>query len=57
LALLFKQLATLRTDAPLIAKVGDLKWIGPTAKFTDWAEQLGPKVIARSIEAAETRRG
>jgi 5'-3' exonuclease len=53
LALLFKQLATLKTDAPLFSKVGDLKWAGPTAKFADWSERLGSKVIARSIKAAE----
>lgn len=33
LALLFKQLATLRTDAPLFADVDELQWRGPTAKF------------------------
>jgi 5'-3' exonuclease len=57
LALLFKQLATLKTDAPLHSKVSELKWIGPTPKFADWSERLGAKVIARSIEAAERLRG
>ena len=57
LALLFKQLATLKTDAPLISKVSELKWTGPTPKFADWSERLGPKVIARCIEAAEKLRG
>ena len=52
LALLFKQLATLKTDAPLFSKVGDLKWSGPTAKFADWSERLGDKVIARASKAA-----
>ncbi|HEY8322803.1 MAG TPA: 5'-3' exonuclease H3TH domain-containing protein, partial [Candidatus Baltobacteraceae bacterium] len=32
-ALLFKQLATLRTDAPLFENVDELKWCGPTAAF------------------------
>jgi 5'-3' exonuclease len=57
LALLFKQLATLKTDAPLLSKVGELKWVGPTTKFADWSERLGPKVIARSVEAAQMVRG
>jgi 5'-3' exonuclease len=56
LALLFKQLATLKTDAPLFSKVSALEWEGPTAKFADWSERLGPKVIARSIKAAEQLR-
>jgi 5'-3' exonuclease len=57
LALLFKQLATLKTDAPLFSKISDLKWAGPTAKFADWSERLGDKVIARSIKAAVELRG
>jgi 5'-3' exonuclease len=57
LALLFKQLATLNTDAPLLSKISELKWVGPTTKFADWSERLGPKVIARSAKAAELLRG
>lgn len=41
LALLFKQLATLRTDAPLFADVDELKWRGPTVEFTATCERLG----------------
>lgn len=33
LALLFKKLATLRTDAPLFARVDDLAWRGPSPGF------------------------
>jgi 5'-3' exonuclease len=57
LALLFKQLATLKTDAPLLAKVSELKWAGPATKFADWSERLGPKVIARAVKAAAELRG
>jgi 5'-3' exonuclease len=56
LALLFKQLATLKSDAPLFSKVSALEWAGPTPKFADWSDRLGPKVIARSIKAAEQLR-
>jgi 5'-3' exonuclease len=56
LALLFKQLATLKTDAPLLSKVSELKWAGPTAKFSEWADRLGDKVIARSTKAAAELR-
>jgi 5'-3' exonuclease len=41
LALLFKDLATLRTDAPLFGDVDDLRWRGPTAAFAECAELLG----------------
>src|SRR5229473_1739662 len=41
LALLFKDLATLRTDAPLFRDVDELKWRGATDTFAAWAERLG----------------
>jgi 5'-3' exonuclease len=56
LALLFKELATLKTDAPVLSKISELKWLGPTTTFPDWSERLGPKVIARSIKAAADLR-
>jgi 5'-3' exonuclease len=40
-ALLFKDLATLRTDAPLFSEVDALAWRGPTDGFAAWAERLG----------------
>ena len=52
LALLFKQLATLKTDAPLFSRVSELKWEGPIMTFAEWSERLGDKVIARSSKAA-----
>jgi len=56
LALLFKQLATLRTDAPLFADVDELQWRGPTDRFTVCAERLGdPRLLARAQKAAATR--
>ena len=41
LALLFKDLATLRTDAPLFRDVDALRWSGPTPAFDACAERLG----------------
>jgi 5'-3' exonuclease len=41
LALLFKDLATLRADAPLFRDVNELAWRGPTDAFPAWAERLG----------------
>jgi 5'-3' exonuclease len=40
-ALLFKQLATLRTDAPLFADVEELRWNGATEAFDEWAAKIG----------------
>jgi 5'-3' exonuclease len=41
LALLFKKLATLRTDAALFSDVEALRWHGPTDAFAAWAEKIG----------------
>lgn len=41
LALLFKRLATLRTDAPLFAAVDELEWRGPTDRFAARSARLG----------------
>ncbi|MBV8307916.1 MAG: flap endonuclease [Gammaproteobacteria bacterium] len=51
LALLFKDLATLRTDAPLFDDVEELTWRGPRPQFTDTAAQLGePRLVARAAK-------
>lgn len=41
LALLFKNLATLRTDAQLFDDTDVLEWRGPEKSFPAWAEKLG----------------
>lgn len=41
LALLFKKLATLCTDAKLFENVDELKWLGPTPEFPAACERLG----------------
>jgi 5'-3' exonuclease len=52
LALLFKRLATLRTDAALFADVDDLRWRGPTDAFVAWAEKIGDaRLLPRSRNA------
>jgi 5'-3' exonuclease len=40
-ALLFKDLATLRTDAPLFADVDALEWRGPAIHFSACVERMG----------------
>jgi 5'-3' exonuclease len=42
-ALLFKTLATLRTDAQLFRDVDALEWHGPTDAFPAWAERIADK--------------
>jgi 5'-3' exonuclease len=52
LALLFKNLATLRTDAPLFADVDELRWRGPTPEFPAYAERIGAtRVLERCLKA------
>jgi 5'-3' exonuclease len=51
LALLFKHLATLRTDARLFADVDELRWRGPTEAFVSWTERAGaPKLLERCLK-------
>jgi len=53
LALLFKNLATLRTDAALFAEVDELRWRGPTDAFAAWIERLGdPRMLERCLKAS-----
>ena len=48
-ALLFKKLATLRSDAKLFDDVEQLRWRGATAGFGDWAAKLGDeRLLARA---------
>ena len=53
LAFLFKDLATLRTDAKLFGQVEELRWRGPTAAFADSLEHLGEARLMRRCLAAE----
>lgn len=48
-ALLFKRLATLRTDAPLFSHVDELRWRGPTPAFAALTAKMGePRLLARA---------
>ena len=51
-ALLFKHLATLRTDAPLFRDVEELEWRGPTGDFAAFAEGVGDgRLLDRCLKA------
>jgi 5'-3' exonuclease len=53
LALRFKELATLRTDAPVFSDVDELRWSGVTPAFAKYAERLGDD---RLVERARTAK-
>ncbi len=54
LALLFKDLATLRTDAPLFDDVDELLWKGPTKDFAAVAEKIEePRLSVRANDLAK----
>jgi 5'-3' exonuclease len=51
-ALLFKNLATLRTDARLFGDVDELRWPGATSSFPEWATKLGDtRLLERARKA------
>jgi 5'-3' exonuclease len=51
LALLFKNLATLRTDAELFRDVDELRWRGHTRAFAAWTERMeAPRLLERCLK-------
>jgi 5'-3' exonuclease len=53
LALLFKDLATLRTDAPLFKNIEELRWRGATPDFQAVVEKLGDERLAARVSKLE----
>ena len=56
LALLFKDLATLRTDAPLFDDVDELRWRGPMEGFEPLMEKMNAKALVKRVAALEVKR-
>jgi 5'-3' exonuclease len=56
-ALLFKTLATLRTDAPVFEDVEQLRWTGPTAAFPSVVETIGSTRLAERVKSLSLSRG
>jgi len=53
-ALLFKDLATLRIDAPLFDDVEELRWRGPTAEFAPYMQKIeNPRLLQRVLKLAK----
>jgi 5'-3' exonuclease len=55
LALLFKKLATLRTDAELFTDVDELKWRGPSEAFAACAANLGDTKLVERCRRSQAR--
>jgi 5'-3' exonuclease len=53
---LFRELATLRTDAPIGVDVDTLRWTGPNPEFAPWSARLGaPSLHERAAMLAAAR--
>jgi len=55
LALLFKNLATLRTDARLFKNVEELRWQAPTPAFSAFAKKIGDERLATRVKKLQER--
>jgi 5'-3' exonuclease len=56
-ALLFRELATLRADAPIGVDVDALRWTGPRPELPAWAERLGSSALNERASRLAARRG
>src|SRR5688500_12461117 len=56
LALLFKDIATLRKDAPLFRKTDDIRWDGATPGFAAMTERLGDTRLLERVRKIERKR-
>jgi 5'-3' exonuclease len=57
LALLCKELAILKTDAPLFEDVDELRWRGPTPEFKAEGEKIGNKSLMTKVRKLEKNLG
>lgn len=55
-ALLFKDLATLRTNAPLFKNVDELRWQGATSSFASVTEKIGDARLLERLGKLENRK-
>src|SRR4030095_4254228 len=55
LALLFKDLATLRTNAPLFENVDELRWRGSTPEFEAVAQRIADDRLLKRVRTLEER--
>ena len=58
LAMLFRRIATIETDAPVSASVDDLEWRGPRDDFAEHARLIdAPRLVERAFRLADRRFG
>ncbi|MEJ7583518.1 MAG: 5'-3' exonuclease H3TH domain-containing protein [Acidimicrobiales bacterium] len=55
-ALLFRRIATVEVDAPVMASVDDLVWRGPTGRFDELCIEIDAPGLARRAAALAERR-
>ena len=56
LALLFRRIATVVTDAPTFTKVDELRWTGPRPEFAEVAARIdAPRLVERAQKLVQTR--
>ena len=55
-AFLFREIATLRLDAPVFDSVDAIRWTGPRPEFEAVCDRLGSTSLARRAAAIATRR-
>ena len=55
-ALLFRELATLRPDAPIGTDVDALRWTGPRSEFEAWSGRLGSAELHERASALAAAR-
>ena len=56
LAVLFRRIATVETEAPTIKNVDELEWTGPTDALAEMAERLdAPGLLVRARKQAKAR--
>jgi len=51
----YRNLATLRTDAPLFDNSEALRWRGATPAFADWVDRMEASRLLERCEKAEGR--
>ena len=57
-ALMFRTLATLRTDVSVFESIEDLRWRGPNPKFREYCDTMGsPELFTRTTSAASRLLG
>ena len=56
LAMLFRKIATVVTDAPTFTTIDELRWVGPRDNLAEVAARIdAPRLVDRAAKLAQTR--